>query len=394
MKICFVVSQNSGTYRYTERLARDLTRYTDTIIVADISGKSKNSVRDKNKCSQKMNIVEVWKRNCFLTPMQILSTIKRYSCDIVIIQYEYSIFGKPIISHLILILVLGMLKLANIRTALVLHGVLHPKNLTKSDLLGIAIRGLLSLYYKKAYNSTDFVIVLNPLQKALLKSYGLSETKIKLIPHGVESCRNELGQKLVNNEEKVTTVLFHGFIRPTKGLLELMEAIKILEKRKLDIMLKILGSLPYRFYERLDEQEYLKKVIEKCKELGKKCILRVSSYTVDELLNEALSSDVIILPYTDNYIETSGVLHLFMDCEKPMIVSKVPRFISDVIPYEEVIAIKPSPEEIADALEKLIKDKELYATLVKNLKKKARKRYWIIIANELLKTLKDRIHGK
>lgn len=379
MKVCFVSVQQSGTFLYTSRLAKELKSWSDVVAIVN-----KKSDSEKVYKINDILVIEAWKRNSLKAPLDICATVKKLNCEIIVIQYEYSIFGHPLLSQVLLIATLRKLKQVGQKVVITLHGVLHPISLHKKGALGKIVWSVLSLFYKSITSHTDAIVVLNPLQRKVLEYYGVESNKIIVIPHGVEKCDISKYHK----SDDAIVIMFHGFIRPSKGLVELIKAVMLL-KDSLDVKLKILGSLPYQFSERKNEREYLWDVIKLCKQLKDFCELNIGFHSTDKLLEEALSSDIIVLPYKDLYIESSGVLHLFMDCAKPMIISRIPRFLADVIPGVEVYAVDPTPEELAHAIQRLILDKELHNLLAINVKRKATIRYWREIAQRWSHLLKS-----
>jgi len=74
---------------------------------------------------------------------------------VIIIQYEYSFLSKPLVTQLLSMLIITILKLANIKTVVIPHGVLHPENIVKNDLFKHIIGILLKNYYKMIVTITD-----------------------------------------------------------------------------------------------------------------------------------------------------------------------------------------------------------------------------------------------
>lgn len=375
MRVCFVSALPSGTYFFAERLAEKMLRYTEVIILTN-----KSPVIKPHHPSSGVQVIESWSRNSPILPLRVCVAVKRLGCDIAVIQYEYSIFGRPLLSHLLLLITLKMLKLMNIRVAISLHGVLHPSVLFKNAILKRITGIALAAFYRHIASGADTIIVLNHLQKRLLESYGVEQAKVVVIPLGVERCKDMHTIPSGSRSEKI--VMFQGFIRPSKGLLELIEAIEILNMRGLKVKLKIIGSVSYQFLERVEERNYLRRVITECRKHRDICILKLGFHSVDEILKEALNSDVIVLPYKDRFVESSGVLHMVMDCGRPIIVSRTPRFLGDLVPYIETVVVNPTQKELAEALYKLLVDKKLYEEVTKSLKQKAENSYWESIAEK------------
>jgi glycosyltransferase involved in cell wall biosynthesis len=359
----------SGTFTYTLGLARELIRNFDVSIITN-----RECTLMHNEVPPEIEILRFWKRNNPLTLLKLATMVRKYKYDIIHIQFEYSMFGKPLYSHITLILIVMLFKALRLRVFITVHGIVTPQ-LTSPPLRRV-VSVLLSMYYRLvAMMST--IIVLNSLQKKILMMYGIDPHKICVIPHGVQLIKAKN-----SNEYKYSafTVLFHGFMRPSKGVHVLIEAIKVLRNRGYNVKLRILGSIPYQYHENFREREYMLSIFRKSKELNGAVEVRLGPFEDDIILREILSSDLVVLPYMDKYIESSGVAHRVMGCRKPIIVSRTPRFLADLEPNIDCIAVNPEPAEIAHAVEELLLDQELRRFLTKNIYYKARKRSWRNVA--------------
>ncbi|MFP3209617.1 MAG: glycosyltransferase [Nitrososphaeria archaeon] len=377
-------------YLYTERLCEELSKNNDVVI---ITNKDIENFRESTPIKSK--IVKLWRRNSMFAPLIIALNARKLSCNVLVIQYGYSIFGSPMFSQLSTLILLIISKFLGHRTIITLHGVLIPANIIqKRHNIWKFVRNffglILLLFYKLISIFSDIIVVLNPLQRRLLENYGVSRSKIVTIPHGAEMCKaNEGGG---NKPKENRNVFFHGFVRPSKGLLELIEAIKLLSNEGIDVRLTIVGSIAYHQLERLDERRYISNVIQKCRELGDRCVMRLGFHETDELLAIASNSYIIVLPYKDNFVESSGVLHMFMDCGKAVVVSRIPRFLADVSP-KEALFVDVTKEDLYKNIKVILQNEELYGILSENLKKKARTRYWHIVAHEWFEALLGLFEG-
>jgi glycosyltransferase involved in cell wall biosynthesis len=379
MRICFIVVAFSGTFEFTSRLCRELQQqyHVDTYIITNTSV---NVAYEKTGCKA----VSVWRKNNIFTPFAILRFARRSGCNVIVVQYEYSMFGSPIFTHILVLLLAMLCKFSKLKIIIALHGVLTPSSLkaiTTSSFIKTLVKIVLDIFYKLISMFYDAIVVLNALQKKALEAYGVKPSKINIIPHGVERCN-----AYVEGSGKGYQILFHGFVRPSKGLLELIDAVKRLAEDGVDVKLKILGSLAHQTLERVDEKRYMMEVIRRCRELKERCIMKLGFHSLEELLKEAKRSHIIVLPYKDKFIESSGVLHTFMDCGKAVVVSATPRFLSDLSPNEALFT-NPTIEDLYKVIKSLIENEVLYKSLVQGLKRKALSRYWNIVAQEWFKVI-------
>jgi glycosyltransferase involved in cell wall biosynthesis len=345
-----------------------------------ITNASVNIAYEKTGCK----VVSVWRKNNIFALFAILRFARTVGCNALVVQYEYSMFGSPALTQILVLLLALLSKFFKFKIIIALHGVLTPaflKAITTHLFIKTLAKIVLGVFYKSISMFYDAIVVLNTLQKKVLEAYGVRPPKINIIPHGVETC--DVG---VDGFSERRQILFHGFVRPSKGLLELIDAVKHLAENNVDVKLKILGSVAHQTFERVDEKRYLMEVIRRCKELKERCIMKLGFHRTEELLKEAKRSYIIALPYKDRFIESSGVLHTFMDCGKAVIVSAIPRFLADLSP-SEALFINPTTEDLYKAIKSLIENEVLYKLLAQGLKRKALSRYWNIVAQEWFKVI-------
>jgi len=107
--------------------------------------------------------------------------------------------------------------------------------------------------------------------------------------------------------------------------------------------------------------------------------------TENELEELILESDILIFPYTDNFVEASGALARVMDYEKPVICTRTLRFIGDLRDTKDCIMVPPcNDKKLRDAIINLVQNKSLRDELKMNLKKKASYRYWDVLARRYI----------
>lgn len=370
MVVVAVAVARSGTMDYTLQLVRK-AGYIRYVLALDGEGGEK---------FEGVSIVKVGVRNNLVAPFILVGVVRRLSCNIVLLQYEYSMLGNPFLSHALLLFTLLLFRVCGIRVVVTLHGVLTPKNLSSTLLTRIFIRTSLQFFYNTLMSVVDEVVVLNEFQRKILEGYAPGHrSKISIIPHGALP-PEDLGVT-IPLRERGFTVFFHGFLRPSKGVHLLMDALKKLQSRGHEVKMKIMVSLPYMYAERKDEREYLEKILSIAKSVDNVHLL-VGSFNDREIILEALSSDVIVLPYLDKYYESSGVLHKLMGCGKPIVVTPVPRFIADLKPWSECFVALPDSSSISAAIERLMIEKSLASRLAVNVIKKAKSRLWTLVAKE------------
>ncbi len=150
-----------------------------------------------------------------------------------------------------------------------------------------------------------------------------------------ESAREKLGVR-------GRVLLFFGFIRPYKGLINLLTAMpEVLETLGPDVVLMVVGEC----WE--DEQLYSDKI----EELGiKEHVLRVNKYVPNEQISLYFSAaDLVVIPYSS--ATGSGILQVAFGCEKPVVATRVGALADDVVDGETGYLVAPDdPKGLAMAI--------------------------------------------
>ncbi len=143
--------------------------------------------------------------------------------------------------------------------------------------------------------------------------------------------------------ESEQIILFFGFIRKYKGLDWLLEAMSILKKKGSSIKLLVAGE----FYE--DRKLYDDLIAEL--DIADSLLLRTDFIQDSEVRYYLSAADFVIQPYRN--ATQSGVTPLAYHFEKPMLVTNVGG-LPDLVPHEKVgIVTEPTPQAIADGIERL-----------------------------------------
>ena len=137
-------------------------------------------------------------------------------------------------------------------------------------------------------------------------------------------------------------LLFFGFIRPYKGLINLLTAMpEVLETLGTDVVLMVVGEC----WE--DEQQYSDKI----EELGiKEYVLRVNKYVPNEQISLYFSAaDLVVIPYSS--ATGSGILQVAYGCEEPVVATRVGALADDVVEGKTGYLVAPDdPKGLAVAI--------------------------------------------
>ncbi len=229
-------------------------------------------------------------------------------------------------------------------------------------------------FTKLFFSQVDKFIIMSKAVEADLLQFNSSKPR-KLIPHPVY---NIFGEKVFksealkfisedlklkfNNSDRI--LLFFGFIRKYKGLEYLIDAMKVLKKE--NIKLIVAGE----FYE---EEEKLRNVV-LTNELQDN-VYFISEYLPDEKIKYLFSvCDLVILPYIS--ATQSGIIQAAYNFDKPVIATDVGGLSEVIVDNKTGYIVQPkSGDEISDAVMKFYnQNKE--AEFTENVKEEKMKYTW------------------
>ncbi|MBI4547463.1 MAG: glycosyltransferase [Ignavibacteriae bacterium] len=225
------------------------------------------------------------------------------------------------------------------------------------------------LFTKFAFAFSDYFIVQSSIVRDDLLKF-VPNAKYSIAPHPLYEM---FGLPLLKQDAKkrlniiAGRVLLHfGYVRPYKGLMVLIEAMKQirdLEPKNGDPLLLVVGE----FYE--DVSRYRRKV----KELNlESCIRIVESYVpTDQVATYFSAADVVVLPYLS--ATQSGIVQIAYNFNKPVIATNVGGLTEVVVEEKTGFLVPPnSPEALAEAVKRfyLERREEEFSTNVRIEKKK------------------------
>jgi len=196
-------------------------------------------------------------------------------------------------------------------------------------------------------------------KEILCKSFGISEKKVKIVPHGIvipktikgitkEEARTSFG---INKDSKV--VLFFGNIREYKGLDTLIKAFNELEIK--DKKLMIAGKC----WENKSKYESL---------LNKNIQFNDQFIPDDEIEKYFVASDIVVLPYR-HFESASGVGGLALPFHRPIIVSNVGS-LPDLVKDKCCIFQPDNTSELKEKMQSILTNKKKYEKLVDDSRQK------------------------
>jgi glycosyltransferase involved in cell wall biosynthesis len=237
-------------------------------------------------------------------------------------------------------------KLRGKKVVLTLHNVNAGKRDSNDSLLN---RLTLRIQYRLA---DHFFVHTQKMKSELLKSFGLREGAITVIPFGINNSvpstniTSEQARQRLGIKESAKTILFFGNIGPYKGLEFLVAAFQRIAAKNADYELVIAGKLrggceKYMsdIQGTIDSDAYRGRIMQK---------IEFISDEETELYFKA--ADVFALPYTQ--IFQSGVLFLGYNFGLPVVAADVGSLNEDIIEGRTGFLCKPSdPGDLARAIE-------------------------------------------
>lgn len=350
MRVCILSPYpdfRNGLATYTEFLIQGLRKYTEILPIAFYR-------KGPSLPHEFLGIREL---------REIYSRIKKMNPSVIHVQFTTMAYPKVTFT-----LLLFLLKRLRKPVILTQHEV-------TPEVRKIKIR---TIYERIVYGKADSIIAHTGYTKNYLLSLGIPERKIVLIPHGIQISRKitkRNARRKLNLDTEASIILIFGYLSPHKGIEYAIKAMPFICRKIKQAQLVIAGGL----HPLSRDWDYLKRLKAMPEELGIKDKVTFVGYVEDELVPYLLrSADVLLLPYTR--ATESGILHLAMGAELPVVASNVKGL--ELI-NETGIGLQFAPcdsESIANAVGKLLKNRKLYQRCKNACRALAEERRWENVA--------------
>lgn len=210
------------------------------------------------------------------------------------------------------------------------------------------------------YGLPDSFVVGNELEKEKLQKYfNVSEKKIHIIYHGIYNLfdKNHFTQKLARSylgiPENKKVVLFFGFLRDYKGVEYLIRAANRLRKSEPNLCIYVASALKYSSPELVNKYLYLIKKLKE-EDIFMLNFKYLESRDIEPVFKAA---DIVALPYTK--VSQSGVLMMAMGFKKPVVITDIFYEKKWVKNLAGLVAKVNDPDNLADKLLQLLRNKSL-----------------------------------
>ena len=298
---------------------------------------------------------------------RIFQTMAKFTPDVVHIQHEYGLFGKP--KGVNVIPLIYRFKLSKIPVVITFHTVYEDFSGGNKMILEALIR------------AADAVIVHEEYQKeAILKKIG-SFDNIRVIPHGsrevepIPEAKEKIG---LDENEKV--VLLCGYFRPSKGLDRIVSIFPRIAERVKDAVLVIAGKIRQHEYSEYRDEFF--RLVDNSPAFDRIKVLRgqFPQKTFDTILSAA---DVVPLPYLKG--SQSGMFAHCLAFGLPVVVSPEVRALREMVIKSKCGFIAMDDHLFVDHIVRILSDDELRNELSRNARDYVRKTVsWQIVAKKTI----------
>lgn len=253
------------------------------------------------------------------------------TCNAVIVQHEFGIYGGPDGADL-----LNLLSQIRVPVILVLHTVLaDPSDLQRSII-------------EQASRMASTVVVMSEgAERTLLGAYAVAEHTVSRIPHGVFPVPRRDAKR-----SSRLRMLTWGLLGPGKGIEWAVMALALAGERGVNAQYRVIGQTHPKVLEREGEQ-YRRMLLRLGRTLGVADRLAFVNRYLDrtELAEEIAEADLVVLPYDSRAQATSGVLAEALAARVPVVATRFP-FAVEMIPRGRGWIVPQSdPVRLADAIE-------------------------------------------
>lgn len=278
------------------------------------------------------NVLRCWNAGEVDLLEDLSQAIEKNALDTLVIQFNYGFFNFDHFSRFL------EDQIGQGRTViLMLHSTTDPVHIPEKR-LGKMVPAL-----KKCHR----LLVHAPGDLNRLKAQGLIDN-VALFPHGVLD-------KVFNTTEELHdqfTIASYGFFLPHKGLLELIDAVKLLADSGRHVKLKMINAE----YPIPESAEMVRQAKDKVAKLGMESYVEIiSDFLPDEQSLLYLSSaDLIVFPYQETGESASGAVRYGLASGKPVAVT--PLAIFDDVSRAVLKLPGCMPQDLANGIANIIED--------------------------------------
>ena len=211
---------------------------------------------------------------------------------------------------------------------------------------------------KWTFKSADKIICYTEKEKSMLKKLGIDSDKIAVIHNGTDTNMFIPCEKEKNSNQ----ILWIGRFTPGKGVEYLIDAFNILIKEYPNLKLIMIGKGPLKG-----------NIEQKIQNLNLSKNITIMNFIPNSKLPEIYqNSDVFVLPSINEGVPRT-ILEA-MACGLPIVCTELPQLINIVEGCGSLVPLR-DPQALAEAISKIISDKERAQKLGENGRKKVVENY-------------------
>lgn len=377
-----------GVPAYTKNLAKELSKTEEVTIFCEKIEECKNEYTDSL-----IHIRRSWRKG-YTYPLQIWLNCLRTKIDVFHVQHEYFLYGGILSAMLFPFLLMLLVTKAPI--IVTLHGIISRADLDKISEENNSLPNSVKMFMLKiniweiGLFSKKIIVHDKFLKEILSKEYTLNNSKIIVIPHGVENMEiyNDIAAKKILNFSQKKVILFFGYLVKRKGLEVLIEAFQNLEKERNDTVLVIGAGKNPRLKENKEYQNYYNKIKTKAEQIPN--VFFIGFIPETKLKTYVSAADIIVFPYSAP-IAASGALTYAISFGKIVLCSDIITF-KDLVQSDTLLFKANDSKNLHKRLIELLtmnqKDHESLQDLIKNIRNDYS---WANIAHKTLDIYKTMI---
>jgi len=311
--------------------------------------------------TKEKNVLRCWASRFDEDNKHLIHNIKVKETHTTIINFNFAFFSMKNLAQII-----NELTKDNIKVIIIFHSVTD-----------VTIKGLEA-------SLSDIIPALKKVQKLLVHNIddlnffkNLKLSNMQIIPHGVQNRLNQV--QALNQTPKI--IATYGFLLPHKGVLELIEAFSIINKKLPNTKLMLVNAI----YPAPQSQEYYELCKAKVGELNLADSVKFhTDFLSDDKTFHLLSkADLLVMPYRDTNESSSAAVRNAVATMKPVLCTKQAIFndVSDIVHFTDF-----SPNSMATKIDELLNNKDQLHKYTQKQKQWIQEHDFKNIAQKLLTT--------
>tara|TARA_Y100000310_G_scaffold344591_1_gene458178 strand:+ start:4723 stop:6957 length:2235 start_codon:yes stop_codon:yes gene_type:complete len=296
---------------------------------------------------------------------------KSMDIKLVCIQHEFGMFGGEYGNYLI-----PFLETIEKPVVVTFHSILPDPDKTRKKIVRFI-----------ADKSAGIIVMAKKSIEILKNDYGVDESKIHVVMHGVPSVAFQSSaplKKKLKLDNKIVLSSF-GLLSEGKGIEYVIESLPKLVKKYPNLLYLIIGET-HPVVRKNEGEKYRNMLIKRVEELGLKSNVKFYNkyLTLQEIINYLLASDIYVCSNLDRNQIVSGTLSYALGCGKA-VVSTPSLYAEEVLAKNRGMLVEfKNPDSYVEAIDKILSDSELKKQLERNSYSFSRSMIWSNVATRYL----------